>query len=235
MTLGALTRSMARLVPAMALAPVDNAASWRAAARASRAILADVGIEARTSDESGITAADVARGGLLYVHLDQQTLLSACLYPLVLRGPCSLVINVEFALLPVVGWMSLLQGAVPIVRQRPAQARRALASVVTRLRSGENFGISIEGRRTTDGRLSPYKKGPAVIAIEAGATIVPFMSHGEWALWPRGARGPRPGVVELVAYPPIATRGLTYADRDDVVASLRALAERERRARGIEV
>ncbi len=232
--LGPLTRGAARLLPALALAPVDNAASWRAASRASRAILDDFGIETRTSDHTGLSPADVARGGYLYVHLDQQTLLSTCLYPLVLHGPCSLVINVEFALLPVVGWLSLLQGAVPIVRQRPAQARRAVGRVARRLRDGENFGISIEGKRTTDGRLSPYKKGPAVIAIEAGATIVPFMSHGEYRLWPRGVRRPRPGLVDLVAYPPIATRGLTYADRDDVVATLRALAERERRARGIE-
>lgn len=226
-------RASVGLVPAMALALVDNASSWRAARRASAAILRDLGIETRIDDRSGLTPGDVARGGYLFVHLDQQTLLSAVLYPMVITGPCSLVVNVEFALLPVFGWMALLQGAVPIVRQRPAQAKRALAGVVRRLAEGQNFGISIEGRRTTDGRLSPYKKGPAVLAIEAGATIVPFMSHGEWACWPRGARTVRPGVVDLVAYPPIPTRGLTYADRDDVVARLRHLAEDERRARGL--
>ncbi len=231
---GTLLRGAARLAPALAVAPFDNAASWRLSAVASRAILADFGIEPRVEDRSGLTEEDVARGGHLYVHLDQQTLLSTCLYSLVLSGPCSLVVNIEFAFFPVAGWLSMLQGAVPIVRQRPEQAKRALASVVRRLREGENFGISIEGRRSPDGRLSPYKKGPVVLAIEAGATIVPFMTHGEYRLWPRGARWPRPGVIELVAYPPIPTRGLTYADRDDVVRSLRELAERERRERGIE-
>lgn len=233
--LGPVVRGAARLLPAIALAPFDNPASWRASRRASRAILAELGIEARVEDRSGLTPRDVARGGYLFVHLDQQTLLSACLYPLVLQGPCSLVVNVEFALLPFIGWLTMLQGAVPIVRQRPALARRALADVVRRLRGGENFGISIEGKRTEAGRLSPYKKGPAVLAIEAGATIVPFMTHGEYRLWPRGARRVQPGTVDLVAYPPLATRGLTYADRDDVTATLRTLAERERRDRGIDV
>src|SRR5512143_2050370 len=91
------------MVPAMAIAPVDNAASWRAFRRASRRILRDLGIEARVDDRSGLSPEDVARGGHLFVHLDQQTLLSSVLYPLVISGPCSLVVNVEFAFLPVFG------------------------------------------------------------------------------------------------------------------------------------
>jgi 1-acyl-sn-glycerol-3-phosphate acyltransferase len=230
---GAASRAAVRMLPALGLAPFDREASFRASHRASRAICEDLGLDPRVEDRTGLGPAELARGGYLFVHLDQQTLLSICLYPLVLLVPCALVVNVEFALLPVFGWMSILQGAVPIVRQRPAQAHRALARVSARLRAGESFGMSIEGKRTEDGRLSPYRKGAAVLAIASGATIVPFMTHGEYARWPRGARRITPGVVDLVAYPPLETRGLTYADRDDVVATLRALAERERRARGV--
>ena len=227
-------RGSARLAPAIVLAPVAREASFRAMRRASRQIVSDLGLDIRIDDRSGLTPEALAKGNHLFVHLDQQTLLSVVLYPLVLPTPFSLVVNVEFALLPVAGWLTMLQGAVPIVRQRPEQARRALAEVARRLRAGENFGISIEGKRTEDGRLSPYKKGPAVLAIEAGATIVPFMTHGEYARWPRGAHVITPGPIELVAYPPIPTKGLAYADRDGVVHELRALAERERRLRGIE-
>ena len=227
-------RGSVRLAPAIALAPLDRPASFRAMRGASRRILGDLGITTRIEDRSGLTTEDLAQGGHLFVHLDQQTLLSVVLYPLVLPTPFALVVNVEFALLPVAGWLTMLQGAVPIVRQRPAQARRALAGVARRLREGENFGISIEGKRTEDGRLSPYKKGPAVLAIEAGATIVPFMTHGEYARWPRGAKVITPGEIELVAYPPIPTKGLGYEDREGLVRELRALAEHERRIRGIE-
>lgn len=230
---GELAAVVAGFCRATALGPFDNRASWRAAARASHRALQHWGIDALVDDRSGLTAEELDRGGHLFVHLDQQTLLSIVLYPLAVSGPCSLVVNAEFAALPVFGWMTLAQGSVPIIRQRPEQAKRALASVVRRLEEGENFGISIEGKRSEDGRLSPYKKGPAVLAIEAGATIVPFMTHGEYALWPRGSRRIHPGMVEVVTYPPIPTTGLTYADRDDLVATLRDLAERERGLRGL--
>jgi 1-acyl-sn-glycerol-3-phosphate acyltransferase len=97
------------------------------------------------------------------------------------------------------------------------------------IREGHNFGISIEGRRSPDGQLSPYKKGPAVIAIEAQCDIVPFMSHGEWRLWPHGDWRVRPGRIHGVVYPAISTRGMQYSDRGELVAQLRELAERERK------
>lgn len=228
-------RACTRLLPSLALATLnDHASASREMRRASVATLQELGIEARFDDRSGLSAEDHRRGGCLFVHLDQQTLLSVVLYPLVLPERCSLIVNFEFALLPVIGWLTVLQGAVPIVRQHPRQAKRALASVTRRLREGDNFGISIEGQRSRDGLLSPYKKGAAVLAIEAGATVVPFMTHGEYRLWPHGQSYIRPGVVELVAYPGISTRGLTYADRDDLVTTLRNLALRERRERGLE-
>jgi 1-acyl-sn-glycerol-3-phosphate acyltransferase len=232
---GDTSRVLAGFGRATLLGASDTEASWQAAAVASRRALTAWGIEARVVDRTGLTREELRAGGHLFVHLDQQTLLSILLYPQVLTGPCSLVVNAEFAALPLFGWMTVAQRGVVIWRQRPAQAKRALQSVVRRLQHGENFGISIEGQRSKDGRLSPYKKGPAVLAIEAGATIVPFMTHGEWALWPRGSWSIRPGPVEIVAYPPIRTAGMTYADRDDLVATLRALAERERRERGLTV
>lgn len=52
----------------------------------------------------------------------------------------------------------------------------------------------------------------------AQCDIIPFMTHGELALWPRGEWRIRPGVVDLVFYPPVRTRGLGYGDRDRLVA-----------------
>jgi 1-acyl-sn-glycerol-3-phosphate acyltransferase len=93
------------------------------------------------------------------------------------------------------------------------------------LRNGVSFGISAEGRRASPDKLAPYKKGPAVVAIDAQADIVPFYTTGAHAVWPRGEWRLRPGVVDVHFLPPIQTRGLTYADRDSVVARLRRQAE----------
>lgn len=186
------------------------------------------GIELTVEDRSDVLTRPRDRG-VLFVHLDQQTLLSVAIYSLVLPRPFRLVVNAEFAALPLVGWLSLAQGAVPIWRQRPLQAKAALRRVSEAIRQGDDFGMSIEGRRSPDGELSPYKKGAAVIAIEAQCDIVPFMSHGEWALWPHGTLAVRPGRIHGIAYPAISTRGMTYDDRDELVAQLRALAESERK------
>jgi 1-acyl-sn-glycerol-3-phosphate acyltransferase len=44
-----------------------------------------------------------------------------------------------------------------------------------------------EGRRSPDGRLSPCKKGPVVLALNSGADIVPFYFEGASAACPTGA------------------------------------------------
>lgn len=216
---------------ALALRGLSAERARQAQIRACRRVLDDLGVVLRVEDRSGLPAGD--RRPVLFVHLDQQTLLSIPIYPLVLDRPFSLVVNVEFALLPLAGWYAVADGGVVVVRQWPAQARGALRRVTERLRGGRTFGMSIEGRRTDDGALSPYKKGAAVLAIDAQCDIVPFMTHGEWDLWPRGSWRVRPGLVEAVLYPKVSTRGLRYEDRDALVAELRALAVRERRLRGI--
>ncbi|HVH43959.1 MAG TPA: lysophospholipid acyltransferase family protein [Labilithrix sp.] len=226
----ALSDLTAGVVPALAWARVDSERSHNLHRQAARRVLDDFGIEMMVEDRSDVTRRPRDRG-VLFVHLDQQTLLSAAIYPLVLPLPFRLVVNAEFAALPLVGWLALAHGAVPILRQRPAQARRALARVSRAIRQGHNFGISIEGRRSPDGELSPYKKGPAVIAIDAQCDIVPFMSHGEWSLWPHGDWRIRPGRIHCVVYPAISTQGMRYGDRDALVARLRELAENERKAR----
>lgn len=198
---------------------------------ACRKALRDMGITLSIIDHSG-SAREPGRPAL-YVHLDQQTLLSTVIYPLVIPQRFSLIVNWEFALLPLIGWLTVAQGAVVISRQHPSQARNQMKRAAARMQSGESFGMSIEGRRSHDGRLSPYKKGAVILAIDAQCDIVPFMTHGEWPLWPRGQRLPRSGQIEAVLYPSIRTQGLTHADRDGLVSDLRSLAERERAARGI--
>ena len=99
----------------------------------------------------------------------------------------------------------------------PKQATAVLKRVAKPPAEGETFGISIEGKRTEDGALSPYKKGPAALAIDAQCDIVPFLTRGEYALWPRGQWQVRPGHIKHHHPHPCVTRGLTYADRGDVV------------------
>jgi 1-acyl-sn-glycerol-3-phosphate acyltransferase len=160
----------------------------------------------------------------VFVGLNQNSLADALVYVQVLPY-CRTIINIEFAAIPFMGWAFTLLGSVVIVRQWKKQAKRGIERALRLLKNGESIGISIEGRRSPDGSISPYKKGPAVLAIGAGATIVPFVVHGARSVYPPGTWRVRPGAIELEICEPIETRGLSYEDRDEVVEQLRAIAQ----------
>ena len=87
--------------------------------------------------------------------------------------------------------------------------------------------MSIEGRRSKDGSLSPYKKGPVILAIQAQAKIVPVLIHGAGNCLPHGKWRIRPGKVTIRFLEVISTDNMQYEDRDKLVSTLRTLAEKE--------
>jgi len=95
------------------------------------------------------------------------------------------------------------------------------------LQSGGNLWISIEGRRSKDGSLSPYKKGPVILAMQAQAKIVPVLIHGTGNCLPRGKWRISPGKVTIRFLEVIPTENMQYEDRDKLVNILRTLAEKE--------
>lgn len=161
------------------------------------------------------------------VHLNQTSLIENFLHAWSAPIPYRIIVNIEFLLLPIFGWANLGLGSRVVVRQRPKQAKRVIRRAIDDLRRGESYLIAIEGRRSPDGALQPYKKGAAVMAIEAQATILPYMTIGAHERLPVGEWRVRPGRVDAILLEAIPTRGLTYDDRDALLARLRALAERE--------
>lgn len=188
------------------------------------------GVALEIEDASGLPAR--ARDGAsatpcVYVHLNQTSLIDAITWPLIAPRDCVSITNIEFVLVPVLGWMSAASGPVIVVRQWKRQARRAIARAEALLRAGRSVGVSIEGQRSRDGALTPYKKGPVRLAIATGAPIVPVVVHGARAALPYGEWRVRPGRVRARLCAAIPTAGLTEADRHALLARLRAVAERE--------
>lgn len=161
----------------------------------------------------------------LYVWLNQSSLAEAIVLPLL--PPHYTIINLGYAAMPLLGWARVILGDAVIVRQWKAQAKRGIERAATRLAGGQAWMISIEGERSPDGRLSPYKKGGVVMALKAQATIIPMVFHGSREIMPRGEWRLHQGHIEIHLLKAIPTRGLTYDDRDAVLEQLRALAERE--------
>jgi 1-acyl-sn-glycerol-3-phosphate acyltransferase len=86
-----------------------------------------------------------------------------------------------------------------------------------------------EGTRSRSGQLQPFKAGPFVLALEAGAPVVPAYVAGTFGILPKGSIRVRPHPVEVRFGEAIPTTGLTVEDREGLrdrargaVAQLRA-------------
>ncbi len=161
----------------------------------------------------------------VFICLNQTSLIETFLLPWLAPRPYRIIVNLEYAMLPVFGWSSVAMGARVVVRQRPKQAKRAILRAIQDLRRGDTYIISIEGRRSPDGTLQTYKKGAVVMALRSEATIIPVILHGARARLPYGSWRVRPGPVQVHLLPAIKTQGLGYEARDELLAKLRALAE----------
>ncbi len=124
--------------------------------------------------------------------------------------------------IPLFGWAMRAGRFIFIDRQNPAAARRSIQEAARRIKGGQSVVIFPEGTRTRDGSLGAFKKGGFHLAIDAGVDIVPFAVEGTRRLMPRGSPFIRSGVVRLQIDEPISTAGLGAADREALVARVRA-------------
>jgi len=208
---------------ALLLAPCSRNASHFLVRKWNALFLALFAVRTELQFERGPDQLD--SGGII-IGLNQQSVLDPTVgYATFDRRVLSLW-NIEYALIPFFGWIACALGWV-LVRQWPEQARRQLAKAAAYAGSGGLVFISVEGRRSRDGRLSAYKKGPAVLAIQSQAPVHPLYLHGSRACLPYGDWRIRPGRVVMRFLEPVPTKGLTYADRDALTARLRAIAEAE--------
>ena len=70
---------------------------------------------------------------------------------------------------------------------------------------GQNWSVIIfpEGRLTATGAIGEFRKGAAVLAMDAGVPIVPAYVDGMYEVLPRFRRVPRPGRVTVTFGSPI--------------------------------
>jgi len=113
-------------------------------------------------------------------------------------------------------------GFVAVDRRDREQAMRSLEQGAASLRAGNPFLIFPEGTRSRTGSLLPFKKGGFIMAIKAGVPIVPVATAGGRDAMRKGSAFVRPVHVSVRIGPPVPTAGLTVADRDELVARVRA-------------
>jgi 1-acyl-sn-glycerol-3-phosphate acyltransferase len=124
--------------------------------------------------------------------------------------------------IPVFGQALWAAGIIPINRADRERAVASMQRAADRIRGGLSVLVFAEGTRSRDGHLQPFKKGAFVMAIQAQAPVQPVLVSGSRQVLPKGWLWARPGTVTVQFLPPVATAGLTFADRDALIATVAA-------------
>ena len=101
-----------------------------------------------------------------------------------------------------------------------ADAQRSVAEGQRVLAKGTHITTFVEGTRSPDGRMLPFKKGPFFLAMASGAPCVPISIHGTEAMLPKGSLRIHPGIAHVTFHPPIDPGGFTT--REDLMQAVRA-------------
>jgi 1-acyl-sn-glycerol-3-phosphate acyltransferase len=221
--IASIANSWVHFVPLLLVSPFSRRTAWAIYRSWGRNTFRIFGVTLSLRDDN---EGNLGPEPHLYVWLNQSSLTEAVAFAQLLP-PWYTIANVEYAMMPLLGWAMVLLRNVVIVRQWKRQAKHGIERASARLARGERWLISIEGARSPDGGLLPYKKGPVVLAIRGQATIIPMAIHGARDVMPRGEWRLRIGHIQVHLLKSIPTRGLTYEDRDAVLERLRTFAERE--------
>jgi len=131
----------------------------------------------------------------------------------------------ELSRLPVLGTVLQVGGFIPVPRDQKEAALVAIDQAAASIRAGNSFLIFPEGTRSRTDQLLPFKKGGFIMAIKAGAPIVPVAISGGRDAMRKGSAIVRPVKVEVRIGEPVETAGYTLDERDALIEVVRGRIE----------
>jgi len=136
-------------------------------------------------------------------------------------GRTSVFIKRELLKIPILGYCFRLGELIPVDRDgRMQSAQQSVAAAQDVLSRGLHFTTFVEGTRSPDGRMLPFKKGPFYLANETGAPCIPVSIYGTEKLMRKGSALISPGTAHIVFHPPIYPAD--YETREDLSDAVRA-------------
>jgi 1-acyl-sn-glycerol-3-phosphate acyltransferase len=141
------------------------------------------------------------------------------LFPL-LPGRASGFIKRSLTKIPILGYGMKLASFIPVDRDgRVESAAASVQSAQQVLASGVHIVSFVEGTRSPDGRLQPFKKGPFYLAMESGAPVVPVSIYGTESMMGKGSLRISPGVAHVTFHEPLLPRD--YSSREELMEATR--------------
>jgi 1-acyl-sn-glycerol-3-phosphate acyltransferase len=122
--------------------------------------------------------------------------------------------------LPVFGYCMKLGGFIPVDRTGSREsAQESIAAAKRLLDKGLHITTFVEGTRSRDGRMLPFKKGPFYLAEATGVPCVPVSIYGTETLMAKGSFAIHGGTAHIVFHKPIDPRD--FETREELMQAVR--------------
>jgi 1-acyl-sn-glycerol-3-phosphate acyltransferase len=135
----------------------------------------------------------------------------------------SVMVKKELFGYPILGRAMRMGSLVPVDRGNRDAGIESVQAAKQVVQQGLNMTIYIEGKRSFDGKLLPFKKGPFYLAMECGVPVVPVTITGTRDVMPKGRFAIKPGVVTVNFHPPIEPQD--FASREYLMEKVRAVID----------
>jgi 1-acyl-sn-glycerol-3-phosphate acyltransferase len=136
-------------------------------------------------------------------------------------GRTSAFVKSSLMKIPVFGWGLKLGEFIPVSRDGSVTgAQESVAAARRVLDEGIHITTFVEGTRSKDGRLLPFKKGPFYLAKETGAPCIPVSIWGTETMMAKGSMRIHPGTAHIVFHTPVYPAN--FANREELLQAVRA-------------
>jgi 1-acyl-sn-glycerol-3-phosphate acyltransferase len=135
----------------------------------------------------------------------------------------SVMVKKELFKVPILGRTMRTGSLVPVDRKNRDAGIEAINAAKAVIEQGLNMVIYVEGKRSFDGKLLPFKKGPFYLAVECGVPVIPVTIVGTHYVMPKARFAIKPGLVKVIFHPPIEPQN--FGSRDDLQEKVRSAIE----------
>ena len=135
----------------------------------------------------------------------------------------SVMVKKELFKVPILGRSMCMGLMVPVDRGNRDAGIEAVRAAKIAVDQGLNMIIYVEGKRSFDGKLLPFKKGPFYLAVECGVPVVPMTIVGTHDAMPKGRFAIKPHRVKVIFHSPIEPKD--FGSRDCLMEKVRVAIE----------
>ena len=121
---------------------------------------------------------------------------------------------------PILGRLMRIGSLVPVNRGNRDAGIAAIRAAEQVVKQGIHMTIYIEGHRSLDGKLLPFKKGPFYLAEQCQVPVVPVTISGTHYVMPKKRFSIKPGLVTVTFHKPISPAD--FGTREELMERVRS-------------